>query len=133
MTPDEKQALNSAVLRNTGGDPLWMGYWLNRFEESEGVDPSELAKQLGIDGHRFALLCLCRTPRQEHFQEDIDVVCNRTGANSEMLMRIIRQEQTLTKWRNSKPMKLEGWLMAASDHEGAAEDQRNEGVGNDEV
>jgi hypothetical protein len=99
MKPDEKQALNSAVLRNTGDDPLWMGFWLKRFGQSENIDTSNVAQQLGVDVDSFTLLCLCRAPREDHFQDDIEVACNRTGAHPEMLMRIIRQ----------------GWLMAASD------------------
>jgi hypothetical protein len=115
MKPEDKQKLNAAVLRATGEDPIWLGYWIKRFEQSEGVHSAEVANQLGLGVDSLVLLCLCRLPRVEHFQDDLRIICHRTGAKEDALARIIRQEQALTKWRAPKSPETTGWLLAASD------------------
>jgi hypothetical protein len=116
MTADEFQSLLASVLRNTGRDPTWIGYWMQRFVESERISPSDLAKQLGTTSEKFALLCLCRTPRPDHFQEDLLVACQRSDALVAEVVRVIRQEQAVIRWQEGTASKSAGWLMAASDH-----------------
>jgi hypothetical protein len=117
MTPEQLETLHAAVYRNTGQDPMWLGYWVKHFLESEEMAQPDLATELGISSDNLALLCLCRTPRPDHFQEDLRVVCDRTGAREEVLARIIRQEQAMMHWRDTASPASGGWLLAASDHE----------------
>ena len=121
MTPDQLESLYASVFRNTGKDPKWLGYWIGRFIDSERLPRSELARQFGITEHALALLCLCRTPRPEHFQEDIHVVSERTGAREEDIARVIRQENVLARWRDNTSVTPAGWLLAASDREAEPE------------
>jgi hypothetical protein len=117
MTPEELEGLHAAVYRNTGQDPMWLGYWLNHFVEYEELAWPDLAQELGISSDQMVLLCLCRTPRADHFQEDLRVVCERTGAREEVVALIIRQEQAMMRWRENTPSEGTGWLLAASDRD----------------
>jgi len=117
MTPDQLESLYASVFRNASEDPKWLGYWIVRFMHSERLPRSELAAQFGITEHALVLLCLCRTPRPEHFQEDIHVVSERTGAREEEIARMIRQENALANWRDNRSVTHTGWLLAASDRE----------------
>jgi len=112
-TPDRKRLWKS-VLRQTAQDAVWLGYWLRRHRRTEKRTISQLAGLLGMSVEGLVLLSLCQTPREDHFREDLQVICHRTGANQGELARILRQEQGLARWaENSSP--AEGWLMAASD------------------
>src|SRR5207249_824239 len=110
MTPEQFEDLRAAVYRNTGQDPKWLGYWLKHFVESEELPWPDLAQELGISSDQLVLLCLCRTPRADHFQEDLRVVCERTGAKEEVVARIIRQEQAMMRWRENTSSTGTGWL-----------------------
>jgi hypothetical protein len=120
MTPEQLRSLHAAVYRNTANDPMWLGYWIKQFVESENMGWPELARELETSDDNLVLLCLCRTPRSDHFQEDLRVVCARTGAKEEVLARIIRQEQAMAHWRETTSSTSRGWLLAASDREEAA-------------
>ncbi len=115
MTKEQLEGLYAAVYRNTGEDPTWLGYWLKRFIEFEDRTWPDLAQQLGISSENLVLLCLCRTPRLENFQEDLRVVCQRTGAREEVVARIVREEQAMKRWRENASGTSKGWLLAASD------------------
>ena len=65
-TPDRKHLWKSA-LRQTGHDPAWVGYWLQRYRRSERLRPVSLARKLGLAMEGLALLSLCRTPREDRF------------------------------------------------------------------
>jgi hypothetical protein len=119
MNPQEQASLQAAVFRNTSQDSSWMGFWVSRHRVHEGVDEQQLAGSLGITMDKLVLLCLCRTPRDDRFLEDVDVICRRTGANRTELLRLLRQEQNLEQLKRSGPPSGQGWLMAASDRPGA--------------
>jgi hypothetical protein len=112
-TPDRKRLWKS-VLRQTARDDVWLGYWLRRHRRTEKLTASHLAGLLGLSGEGLVLLSLCQTPREDHFREDLQVICRRTGANEGVLARILRQEQGLARWADTSSP-TEGWLMAASD------------------
>jgi hypothetical protein len=114
MTGHDRRRLWKSVSRQTARDPIWLGYWLRRHRRTEELTPSRLAERLGLGLEGLILLSLCRTPRDDHFPEDLDVVCRRTGAKEAELARLIRQEQGLAHWAKSPPP-AQGWLMAASD------------------
>jgi hypothetical protein len=114
MTEQERRSLWRSVLRQTGRDPAFLGYWLRRHRLSERLTPPHLAGRLGLDLGRLVLLSLCRTPRSEHFRADLTVVCGRTGADAVALARLLRQEQGLARWAEGTAPGS-GWLMAASD------------------
>jgi hypothetical protein len=103
-----------SVLRLTGRDPQWLGYWLRRHRRTEGLTAGRLAGHLGLSMEGLMLLSLCRTPQDDSFQEDLVVVCRRTGANLAALAQLLRQEQGLAQWAGQSPP-VRGWLMAASD------------------
>jgi hypothetical protein len=132
MTSEQLKALHAAVYRNTGQDPMWLGYWLKQFVESEDSSWSELAQELGVSSDRLVLLCLCRTPRADHFQEDLRVVCERTGAREESVARIVRQEQAMMRWRENPPSASTGWLLAASDGDDSTGSDQSSGAEDDE-
>jgi hypothetical protein len=117
MTPEQLDDLHASVYRNTGEDPMWLGYWLKQFVESEEFAWSDLAQQLGTSTDKLVLLCLCRTPRPDHFQEDLRVVCERTGAREVEVARIVRQEQAMMRWREDPAPNSTGWFLAASDRD----------------
>lgn len=115
MTPTEKASLHAAVFRNTAKDPAWLGYWMARHQQTEDLDEQQVADKLGIAMDNLVLLCMCRTPRSDHFREDLQVVCQHTGAREVVLANILRQEQNLHHWKESGAPSSQGWLMAASD------------------
>ena len=115
MTDEDIESLRESVYRATASDSKWLGYWLGRFISSERLSWNELSSQLGIPLDGVATLSLCRTPRPDYFQEDVLVVCERTGANVNELIRIIRQEQAMERWSQQKTESPTGWLLAASD------------------
>jgi hypothetical protein len=126
MTAPDDPPLWRSVLRQTGRDPAWVGYWLRRYRVHERVGPARLAARLGLDRHGLVLLSLCHTPREEHFRGDLEVICRRTGADEMALAAILRQEQALERWADS-PAAPEGWLMAASDADTARADEHASG------
>jgi len=103
------------VFRQTARDPAWLGYWLHSHQEHEGLDAAGLAIKLGLAMDRYVLLCLCRTPRADHFREDVEAICRRTGVKEIELLRLLRQEQNLEKLSQAGEAPARGWLMAASD------------------
>ena len=125
MTPQDQASLHAAVLRRTSEDPTWLGHWLARHQRTEGIGPGELAARLGLPMDRLVLLCLCRTPRTDHFAEDLQVVCTRAGAAEHVVARILRQEQALAQWAGA-PAGEQGWLMAASERPAQARDDGQE-------
>jgi len=124
MTPKDRASLHAAVFRNSARDESWVGYWLARHQQSENLDEHQLADRLGLTVENLALLCLCRTPRDEHFREDLAVICTRTGASETALAQLLRQEQTLQRWKTAGSSPASGWLMAASDRPTEAETPR---------
>jgi hypothetical protein len=115
MSPKDQASVHAAVFRNTAKDPSWLGHWLARHQQSEDLDEKQLAEALGISMDNLVLLCLCRSPRADHYQEDLKVICDRTGVSEQRLAGILRQEQTLIRWTEKPPVHNQGWLMAASD------------------
>jgi hypothetical protein len=116
MTPEDLESLQASVFRNSGRDPMWLGFWINSYVESENLNPLSVATEMGITCDSLALFCLCRTPRPDHFQEDLTVACERTGAKIDVAARIIRQEQAMMRWRDDgRPSGGAGWMLAASD------------------
>jgi hypothetical protein len=111
MKPSDRASLHAAVFRNTAADPAWMGYWLARHQQTENLDEEQLAQKLELPMDNLVLLCLCRSPR-DHFQEDLRIVCRRTGASEKVLAQLLRQEQALLARASGSST---GWLMAASD------------------
>src|SRR5437667_7374730 len=115
MKPEDKASLHAAVFRQTAADPVWLGYWLARHQQTEQLQADQLAEKMGVPMDNLPLLCLCRTPRADHFREDLRVVCQRTGAREAVLAQVLRQEQALHQWTQTGAPKPSGWLMAASD------------------
>jgi hypothetical protein len=116
MTAPDDQYFPRSVLRQTGRDPAWVGYWLRRHRVHERIAPARLAARLGLDLQGLTLLSMCRTPREDHFRDDLEVICRRTGSDEMALAAVLRQEQALARWGESPP-RPGGWLMAASDAE----------------
>src|SRR5262245_19272041 len=96
---------------------MWAGYWINQFAKSEEMEWPDVAKELGASVDDLVLLCLCRTPRPDHFAEDIAVICKRTGVKEDVLTRILRQEQAMKRWQEKTSSDVKGWLLAASDRD----------------
>ena len=115
MSPKDKAGLHAAVFRNTAKDPAWVGYWLARHQQTEDLEEEQLADKLGVPMDDLVLLCLCRTPRADHFGEDLKVICQHTGASEAVLAQILRKEQILHHWTAAGQPQDQGWLMAASD------------------
>jgi hypothetical protein len=127
MTESRRRSLWKGVLRQTGRDPAWLGYWLKRHRASEGLSPKTLAGRLGLSLEGLVRLSLCQPPRPEHFREDLEVVCRETGADQAALAALLRQQQGLARWAEQAPASS-GWLMAASDAPPADKEAR-EGEG----
>jgi hypothetical protein len=133
MTPEDLESLQSSVFRISGHDPMWLGYWINRYVESEGLKPLNVATELGITVDSLSRFCLCRTPRPDNFQEDLTVVCERTGAKIDVAARIIRQEQAMMRWRDEgRSSGAAGWMLAASDADEPPDKKINEEGANGE-
>jgi hypothetical protein len=115
MTPEQHESLQASVFRNTGNDPMWLGFWIKRYVEAEALSTLDAANELGLSLDSLALFCLCWSPRPDSFQEDLTVVCKRTGAKIEAAARIIRQEQAMMRWRETANAGEPGWMLAASD------------------
>jgi hypothetical protein len=122
MSLEDQEGLKAAVFRNTSRDVAWLGYWLNRHQEHDKLDEAGLAKTLGLSMDNYVLLCLCRTPRPDHFREDVGAICRRTGVKELDLVRLLRREQNLEELKRAGQPPAHGWLMAASDRP-AGEDQ----------
>jgi hypothetical protein len=116
MTPPERKHLWKSVLRQTGRTSALVGYWLRRHRRTEHLRPAQLARKLRVRMEGLVLLSLCRAPREDHFREDLEVICRRTGADEVALAGILRQEQALARWAEAAAEPA-GWLMAASDAE----------------
>jgi hypothetical protein len=115
VSSEEQKGLEAAVFRNSSRDGAWLGYWLKRHQEHEHLDEAGLANKLGLTMENYVLLCLCRTPRQDRFREDVGAICRRTGVKELDLVRLLRQQQNLEQLRRGGEPPSQGWLMAASD------------------
>jgi hypothetical protein len=122
MNSKEKASLWSAVFRNSARDPGWMGFWLTRHREHEKISEEQLARKLDITFENLVLMHLCRTPREDQFQDDIRAICQRTGATEMTVLGLLRQEQNLDRLKKSGLPSSQGWLMAASDETGQNDD-----------
>jgi hypothetical protein len=127
MMPPERKHLWMSVLRQTGRSSALVGYWLRRHRRTEQLQPAQLARKLRVRMEGLVLLSLCRAPREDHFREDLEVICCRTGADEVTLAGILRQEQALARWAEARP-DPEGWLMAASDAEAAPTEETGPGA-----
>src|SRR4051812_191729 len=59
MTVPDDEFLWRSVLRQTGRDRSWVGFWLRRYRIHERIGLTRLAARLGLDRHGLALLSLC--------------------------------------------------------------------------
>lgn len=115
MKPQDQASLHAAVFSKTARDPDWVGYWLARHQQTEDLDEDQLAAKLGMTMDNLVLLCLCRTPRDgAQFKQDVDAICQKTGADQKVLQNLLRQEQIHLRWAQAAPTS-QGYLAAASD------------------
>jgi len=75
--------------------PAFMGYVLWLVMAAEGIDEDGLARQLGLGPQGLARLALCRRPRPERFNADVQAIADYTGADLDELRRILRVFETL--------------------------------------
>jgi hypothetical protein len=122
MNAEHQTGLREAVFRKTAKDPAWMGYWLRNHQVHEKMDEARLADRLALTMEKYTLLCLCRTPRPDYLRHDIQAICRRTGIKEIDLLRLLRQEQNLEKLCQAGSSESGGWLMAASDRPGGADE-----------
>jgi hypothetical protein len=123
MTAPGPKHLGRSVLRQTGRDPALVGYWLARHRRAERLSPARQARALGMTLEGLMVLSLCRTPREDRFREDLEVICRRSGADPARLASLVRQQQALARWAEQAPSGR-GWLMAAADAPPAAQDDQ---------
>jgi hypothetical protein len=122
VNPNDKAGLYAAVWRNTTRDPSWLGYWLARHQQTEDLDERQLAGKLGVTMDNLVVLCLCRTPRDGNlFKEDLQAICQKTGASANVLAQLLRQEENHLRFARAKPG-TPGFLAAASDAPGEPSD-----------
>lgn len=125
MTPDipdpadTRFRLQQSTLRLTARDPVRVGYWLARHQETEQLSVTELAAKLGIHESGLPPLALCRTPGPDTFADDVAVIAQRCGVHAATLANLLRQEQTLISWSEpaatEQPTQSANWLLAAHD------------------
>jgi hypothetical protein len=112
-----KRALMKSALRQSRRTSDWMGYWLHRERRREKLKVPEQARRLGITVSQLVSLSLCMPPRKDHFQEDLQAICQACPMNLGLLANLIRKEWTLFEINQpTRPHTSEaGWLMAASE------------------
>ncbi len=113
----DKRALMKSALRKSRQESTWLGYWLFQQRRREKLKVKEQARQLDITISQLVSLSLCMTPRQEHFQDDLQAICQHCKVTLTVLAGLLRREQALVQWQTeAKPQNSQsGWLMAASE------------------
>lgn len=86
--------------------PAFMAYVLQRIMTYEHVDEEQLAMRLGISLTNLTRLALCKRPRPdpEHFNADVQVIADYTGANMTELLRLLRTVDTLEAFQEGLPV-----------------------------
>jgi hypothetical protein len=117
-----------SALRRSRKDSSWLGYWLFHQRSREKLKVKEQARQLGISINQLVSLCLCMTPRKEHFQDDIQAICQHCKITATVLAGLLRKEWTLAQWQGDAQTQASqsGWLMAASETPPPPSDESHE-------
>jgi hypothetical protein len=92
-TPLPNDSLRDAALRLTAASPEYVGFWLARHREHERLSERDLLLRLKVKFIKLPLVALCTTPRADHFDEDVQTVAARYGADPTALADLIRREQ----------------------------------------
>ncbi len=91
---DEKQ-LEAALLAQAAAffseRDQFLGYWLERFRASEGVEPAVVARHLGCDVVTLDHLALCLAPRWESLYADTAALAERYGIDQDRLTDMLLQ------------------------------------------
>ncbi len=132
----EPDRLAAAALRLSASDPIYVGYWLDRYTARGKLAPAALAARLGVTPAKLPALALCRAPAaEETFVADVEALCAFSGADFVALANLLKQEQSLAVWASptpapaSNPSAAAGWHVAA--HDADQPPPRPEGDGDD--
>jgi hypothetical protein len=80
-------------------DPFFLGWWLERFRQAEGLDDAGLMARLGCRPEQLTRLRLCRFPRQDAagFREDVTRICEAYALEPSRLAVVVRRAAVLVE------------------------------------
>lgn len=124
----DKLALMKSALRRSRKDSSWLGYWLHQQRRREKLKVKEQARRLGISISQLVSLSLCMTPRKEHFQDDLQAICQHCKVPLTLLAGLLRKEWAIAQWQgDARPQASQSnWLMAASESPPPPPDESHE-------
>ncbi len=88
--PRYNEAMRMVLLQKTAKAPDLLGCALAKHRTDNHLSVEDQAALLGIDVDGLVWLSLCRTPRPQHFQRDVESVCRRVNASVEVLIEVLK-------------------------------------------
>jgi hypothetical protein len=90
QTPGENGAALRAFAENAAGEPYFLAHALAIHRSRYGITEQEQRRHLGVLPQDWSLMQLCRCPLPEQWEQDLDVICERFGADRERLERVLK-------------------------------------------
>jgi hypothetical protein len=78
------------IAERAAAEPYFLGHALAVHREKYGITEQEQRRHLGVLPQDWPLLQLCRCPLPEQWEQDLDVICARFGADKERLERVLK-------------------------------------------
>jgi hypothetical protein len=75
--------------------PFFLAYQLACYQQDHKLSDKQLAEVLECSLENLARLRLCRAPRNEHFEADIQRIAARAQVNAAILVTILQQGSEL--------------------------------------
>jgi hypothetical protein len=80
----------SLLAEKAAGEVYFLAHALHLHRERFGITEAEQRRHLGVRVQDWPMLCLCRMPAVEQWDEDLDVICSRFGCDRERLERAVK-------------------------------------------
>lgn len=83
--------------------PQFLGYWLERYRDLEGLERPALARALGCRPETLDALAICLCPRRERLAEDTAHLAARFGIDADALAAVLLQTTAQERARARPP------------------------------
>ncbi len=115
------------LLKQVRHDPFFLGWAMNLYARSYGMEEQEIAKLLKCSIEALNRLALCRLPNgaDPQFANQVKRIAEYVGCDSRRLATLIREAVTVDVLAKANFRNREGFLMAARDRREKDNDEKN--------
>jgi DNA-binding transcriptional regulator YdaS (Cro superfamily) len=91
--------LLAGAARYCSGRPEFLGYWLDLYRETEGLEAAALARHLGCEVEVLDQLALCLRPVPERRAQAMERLAARFGVDRKRLAAVLLQAEAYARAR----------------------------------